>query len=355
MIGDFKALAASGGMGGFGSRLLAHGLNAEKALRANSPLLIDEQVVVDQRVIREFMPRLGVIARLIQNGQWTRLSNPFAVESLRHYTMSDTSGATLDRNPTKRTEGDLPDKTPVYTPVYYGFANFQLGIQELLTSRKGLLPLDLTLIGQKARDLAEAFEESVIRGTVGGVALPQWGSAVAKGILNAPNIHGVQYEGGKPWDDPTKTVAGILTDVKAMFAALDADFAYGAVDLLVPQAWFNALSFLTNTATDRTAMSFLKELERGGQPLHIQAADKLPANTALMYVRSSDVFEVVVGDFGGSADDPINAPDKNPVPITVFHWDEQAGLMLNFKLLGCVIPRAKATYGSKSGIAKLTA
>jgi uncharacterized linocin/CFP29 family protein len=355
MIGDFGALAASGAPTNFAATLWAHKFNVESAFRAHTPLDTNAQKLLDQTVISEFKSRLQVTRRLLANGQVYRLQRPFAYSEVSYHIEKDTVGAKVARTPIARAEYDLTDRTEVKTPIYYTFADFQISLPELETSRNQQLPLDTNLIRQKARDIAEAIEEAVIRGQIGSTALPKVGGNSAAGLENAPSVNTVALSGGLAWDNASKTVDQVLTDVKGMIAQLDTDNAFGPVDLFIPVSWMNAIRFLRNTTTDRTAIELLEMQKRGGQPIYIAEADKLSANTAVMYLRSSLVMDVVLGDFGGSqaSDDP-SAPDTNPVPITTIPWNSHGGMMFNWKLISCVIPRSKRTYGTKSGIVKLS-
>lgn len=357
MIGDFNALAA-GAPAGFARRLLDNGMDIERAFRANSPLSTDATKLIDTTVVQEFQNRLMVTRRLLENGQVMRLPNPFAWTSISHHTEDDESGAVVDRNPLGRGEFTLPDRSEVLTPIYYTFADFQLSLPELQASRNPRqdVPLDVNLIRKKARDVAEAIEECVVKGTFGGAALPKIGSNTAKGLCNASNIQTVSLNSSQEWSHASKTVDSILTDIQAMLVKFDNIKAWGPVDLFIPTAWMTALRFKRNSSTDRTAIELIRAaLSGGSRDVYISDADTLPTNTAVMYLRDSIAVDVILGDFGGqgAAEDP-NAPDSNPVPITVIPWDEKGGLLLNWKIIACVIPRPKSTYASNCAIVKLS-
>lgn len=355
MIGTREGLLADA-PAGYAASLWANKFDVEKAFRANSPLTTDQHKLVETTVIEEFTKPTGVIQRLVELGLVKPLPRPFAYSEISYHIQKDTTGAKMGRTPIGRAEGDLIDLTEVKTPIYYTYADFQIDLPTLETSRNSGLPLDENLIRQKARDVAEAVEESVVKGTFSGAALPKVGGNSATGLENAPSINTVSYGSNGNWDHSSKTVDTVLADVKGMFAALDADQVRGPVDLVIPTAWMNAVTFLRNANTDKTALQFLKELTRGNQPIGIMASEFLSTNTAVMYARDSRCIDIVVGDFGGqqAADNP-NAPDPNPVAITVLPWQTHGGLMFNFKLICCIIPRSKRTYGTKSGIVKLAA
>lgn len=357
MIGDFNALAASA-PAGFARRLLDHNMDIESAFRANSPLSTDATKLIDTTVVNEFQNRLMVTRRLLANGQVMRLPNPFAWSSISHHTEDDESGAVVDRNPLGKGEYTLPDRNEVLTPVYFTFADFQLTLPELLASRNPRqdVPLDVNLIRKKARDVAEAIEECVVKGTYGGAALPKIGNNTAKGLCNAPNVQTVSLNASQAWNHASKTVDSILTDIQAMIVKFDNIKAWGAVDLFIPAAWMTALRFKRNSSTDRTAIELIRAaLSGGSRDVFISDADTLPTDTAVMYLRDSMAVDVILGDFGGqqAADDP-NAPDTNPVPITVIPWEERGGLLMNWKIIACLIPRPKNTFSSNCAIVKLS-
>lgn len=357
MIGDSSALSEHA-PAGFAQRLLAHGGDVEAAFRASSPLSTDATKLIDTTVVHEFQSRLMVTRRLLENGQVMRLANPFAWSNVSHHTEDDQSGAVVDRNPLAKGENALPERAEVLTPVYYSFDTFQLTLPELLASRNPRqdVPLDVNLIRKKTRNVAEAIEECVVKGTFNGAALPKIGSASAKGLCNAPNVQTVSLDSSQAWNHASKTVESILTDIQAMLVKLDNIKAYGPVDLFIPAAWMTALRFKRNSSTDRTAIELIRAaLSGGSRDVYISDADTLPTDTAVMYLRDSMVVDVILGDFGGqmAADDP-NAPDSNPVPITVIPWDERGGLLLNWLIIACVIPRPKSTFASNCAIVKLS-
>lgn len=356
MIGDIRALSESA-PAGFAQRLLAHNGDVEAAFRAHSPLSTDVTKKIDTTVIHEFQSRLMVTRRLLANGQVMQLPNPFAWSNIAHHVEDDETGAVVDRNPLAKGENTLPERTEVLTPVYYTFDTFQLTLPELMASRNPMqdVPLDTNLIRKKARNVAEAIEEAVVKGTYGGVALPKVGTAAAKGLCNAPNLESVSLAGSLAWDNPSKTVDQIMTDIYGMLVKLDAMKAWGAVDLHIPAPWMTALRFKRNDATDRTVIELIRNaLSGGSRDVYISDADTLPSDTAVMYLRDSMAVDLVLGDFGGqrAPNDP-NAPDSNPVPITVIPWDERGGLLLNWLIIACVIPRPKKTFSNKCAIVKL--
>lgn len=357
MIGDIKGLSEHA-PAGFAQRLLAHNGDVEAAFRAHSPLSTDATKLIDTTVVHEFQSRLTVTRRLLANGQVMRLQNPFAWSNVSHHTEDDESGAVVDRNPLAKGENTLPERAEVLTPIYYSFDTFQLTLPELMASRNPRqdVPLDVNLIRKKARNVAEAIEECVVRGTHGGAALPKIGTASAKGLCNAPNVELVSLSGGLAWDHASKTLDQIMTDIYGMLVKLDTLKAYGAVDLHIPAAWMTALRFKRNSSTDRTAIELIRAaLSGGSRDVYISDADTLPTDTAVMYLRDPMAVDVILGDFGGqkAASDP-NAPDDNPVPITVIPWDERGGLLLNWLIIACAIPRPKSTFSSKCAIVKLS-
>lgn len=356
MIGDATGAFAGGGNPRAADDLRRADFYVEKAFRAHSPLTRDQQILYDTRVNKEWVAGLQIVNRLIANGQVMPLSRPFAHATVGHYNDNALSGARMARNPRVRTEQDLPDRVLVQSPIFYTFADFSLTIAEYETSRVSGLPLDTNLIGQKARNIAETIEQAVINGTYtyeGATAqLPVIGGATAYGLLNHPDIETQSYGSNGNWDHSSKTIPLILTDLKNMFAKLDLNNQRKAVDLWIPTAWMNAITFMTNTNTDKTALQFLSEVERGGSKIFIGAAEQLPANTAIMYVRDSLAIDLIVGDFGGP-----HAESDTPtvVPITTIPWQTGDGLEYHWKLISCVVPRPKSTYSSKSGIVKLAA
>lgn len=358
MIGTRDSVLANA-PAGYAERLYAHRMYTEPALRVNTPLSTDVQKEIDTTVVREFLKRLNITRRLIDNGQVMRLSRPFAHSTISHHTEDDTQGAVVDRNILARGEFDLPERAEVLTPIYYIFADFQLSLPEMEASRNmgQDVPLDLNLIRKKARDVAEKVEETIVLGTNSGKPLPQIGTSTTKGLVNAPNIQTVSLDSSQPWNHASKTVTSILKDIEGIIVKFDNIKAFGPIDIAIPLSWMTALSTRVNSATDRTALQVINESlsQLKSRPVTIIDADTLPTDTAIAYLRSSVAVDIILGDFGGTgADDDPNAPDANPVPITVLPWQERGGLMFNWKILCCAIPRPKKTFSNKVAIVKLS-
>jgi len=363
MIGTANAIL-DGAPAACVDRLLAHGMYTqpafrEPAFRAHSPLSTDVTKLIDETVLHEFKSRLNITRRLLENGQVMRLPRPLGWTTVQHHIEDDETGAVVDRNILMRGEFTLPTRDPVLTPIFFIFADFQLSIQELMASQNAGqdVPLDTNLIRKKARNVAEKVEEVVVKGTNDGAALPQIGANVAKGLLNAPSIQTVSLDSSQAWNHASKTIVSILKDIEGIIVKFDTIKAFGPIDIAIPLSWKTALATRVNSNTDRTPLQVINEslAQMESRPVKIIDADTLPTDTAVAYLRSAVAVDLIVGDFGGpfAQDDP-NSPDQNPVPITVLPWDERGGLMKNYKILTCVVPRPKKTFSGKVAIVKLS-
>lgn len=328
-------------------RMVANSWDPERALRAYTPLHRDEQIRFDLAVLRTFEERLRVTRRLMSLGLVETIDNPFRVSELE-YEKEDAPGGGVVRSmsPIPRTDSEKPDYTQEKVPVYFTSAMFQLDLRSLETSRNRGTPLDTTIAVRKARSIVEDIEDAVINGSTPTISGNQ-----AKGLLDAPSIQTLLCEGS--WDDPAKTGAQILDNVLDAIGLAEDKSVFGPFDLVVTTKWWTALQDEFSTSYPRTILSRLREIEAGGDALHVYVADKVPVDTAILYPRNIDNVRVLVGNMGGSRAPENDDPENAITPISLFPWDTHGGFIKNWLVAACVVPNMRDTSASQSGIVKI--
>lgn len=348
----FRASTGSlfkGGPADMYERFVAASWDPEKALRAYSPLMRDEQIRFDTAVMQTFQQRLRVTRRLIELGLVERVDNPFRVSELE-YEKADAPGGGVQRSmsPIPRLDFEKPDQSIVRVPIYFTSAMFQLDLRSLETSRNKGQPLDTTIAIRKTRAIVEDIEDAVING-----GLPTISGYASHGLLDAPSIQTLSSTTGA-WDAVGKTGEQMLQDVVDAIALAESKNSFGPYDLLLNTAWFNATRNDFKAASDKSILQRLREVEAGAGPIYIYVADKVPTDTAVLYPRNVENVRLIVGNVGGAtAPEQQTEPDNKITPISLFPWDTYGGFIKNWLITCVVIPDTRDTGASETGIVKI--
>lgn len=324
--------------------------DADKALRSNTVLLRDEQLRLDNVIIKTFKDRLRVAARLISLGLVYRVDNPWRVSEIEYNKADDGIGHGVVRSmiPLPRLDSEKPEVTPERVPVYYTLSGWMLDRRELETSRNKGTNLDTSILERKVRAMAEDIEDAVING-----GTPKISGNQAKGLLDSPSLTTLGI--GLAWDDPSISGTQILTDLTDAIEEARQQNIYGPFDLVVPPTWYNALQFDFKAALATTILQRLQAVQAGGESVFIYPADKMPTDTAILYPRDQTTVRLIVGSLGGqSAPQPNDDRTPTVVPISVFPWDENGGMIHKWMLGAVIIPNMRDTSIGQTGIIKIT-
>lgn len=328
-------------------RLAAHDWDPNRALRAYTPLHRDEQILFDRVVIRTFEERLRVTRRIMELGLTVTIPNPFRVSEYE-YEKEDAPGGGIQRSmsPIPRLDNEKPDYTNEKVPIYFTSGMFELDLRTLETSRNLGRPMDTTVAVRKARAIAEDIENAVINGSTPTISGNQ-----AKGLLDAPSIQTVLTDDA--WDATGATGTEILQNVIDAIDAAEGQNVYGPFDLVMTTKWFNALRADFKTNSDKTILQRLREIEVGGDMLHIYVADLVPVDTAILYPRSIENVRLLVGNVGGQSSPTDDEPENSVVPVSLFPWDSHGGFMKHWLLTSVLVPNMRDTRPGQSGIVRL--
>lgn len=315
-----------------GDGLLPGGLfrcNTVGEFRAMSPLPLHSQELIDRAVVNVGLERLAIVKTLISAGLTVSIPEWLSITEWYWEAQSQSGNAIEVMEPEARAENSLPDRIGNRLPIYCTLARFNFGIRELRQSERVGAPLDTTQVAMSTRRINERIEETTINGSdiqSAGLTVP--------GILNAPHAATYHYQSALPWDDPTKTGAGVVADVIAMMALLIANRMFGPWKLFVPTTYDLSINNDFKANSSLTIRQRLMQLSDGnGGNLTIQVADRLPANTTVLMQMTTDVMDVGIGQYP-----------------TAINWTDAAGMRFEHMILACMIPRVKSSYTGQSGI-----
>lgn len=328
-------LPSQGGATAHGSvaeNLLANGKNPA-ALRTNDVLRKDEWELLDRAVVQIARERLIATQDLFERDLILNVPNGMGITVVQHQEQSEFIAAEMTMDGVTRSNYDLLRFDLVSTPLPIIHRDFQLTARHLAASRNGGIPLDTSGIEEATRQVSEKIEDVLFNGQTSGDVLG-FGSSSAQlfGYTNRTNRNTITL--AQNWDASGKTGEEILADVLSMITAAQADRMYGPYMLYVPTAYWVPLMDDFKANSDKTILQRLRELPN---IIDVKVADKLTANNVLLVQMTRSNVDMAVG-----------------MQPTVVRWEEQGGMVINFKVMAIMVPRIKLDYGNRSGVVHLS-
>lgn len=284
----------------------------------------EEWVQYDTAVLEETRQRLVGVADLESRGLTYNIGNGLGKTVLEHETVDDVGNAQMDMDGLARGQNDRPEYVLNYLPLPIVHADFSVNLRQLAASRNGGSALDTTIASMKARRVAEKLEDILFL----GASAYSFGGGVIRGYKDYPDRN--QYTLAAHWNDSGATGATILADVLGMKQALVDDGFNGPFVLYVPSNYESVLDEDYVSGYPKTIRARL--LEVGGLS-EIKVADRLTADNVILVQMTSDVVRLV-----------------NGMAITTLQWDEQGGLVVNFKIMTIKVPQIRSTQSGKCGV-----
>lgn len=297
--------------------------------RALAPLPDDSQRLFDKVVIGVGRNRLVIADDILSSGLTFPLDNWLAVPELYWEQSGDVGNVRVVMDPSSRMDSSMAKREGKTMPIPAIVADFDLGQRELLVSQRAGVPLDTGLFENHVRRVNEQVEDIFING---------WAAANGNeifGLLNAPNVNTVTYVDSEAWDAAGHSGADILTDVQAMAAANKSDNFFGPYTLAIEPNYENKLNEDYVSGYPKTIRERLLELRYGGEPLRIITADQLPDDRTILYQRTSNVVQAVVGQTPIQVSYSLNGHPYGP---------------RSFAVVACVLPRVRDTFDDTSGV-----
>lgn len=322
-INDILIANASGMQAGgsVAQRLLACGMNVS-ALRTCDVLRKEEWVVYDEAVVAVARSRLVAVGDLLSKGLRYNLSNGLGTTVVQWEKVSDMTAANISMSGLTEGERDRVDFSLNSLPVPITHKDFNINIRNLEASRRTGETLDTTQAVAAARKVSEQVESMLFSG-----ASITAGGGTIYGYTNFPS----RNTGSVTASWATATGEQILGDVLTMIGALQADNMFGPYVIYVPIAAYLNMQEDFKAASDRTTMErilALPEIEA------VKPSANLATTNVVMVQMTSDVVDVVVGMEPG-----------------LVQWESHGGMMVNFKAMSIIVPRLKADYDGRCGIA----
>ncbi len=309
------------------ARLLANGMNVEKALRTNDLLRKDEWEQLDEALVRVARARLNGIEDLRAAGL-TRTLRGIGVLIDQFEQVSEFDAATQSMDVVTPPTEDTAEFKLVSIPVPITHKGFRIGLRQLDASRTLGQPLDTTNIELATRQVVELLESTLFNGS---------GVIVGGGTLFGYTNHPDRNTGTLTASWLTAATRDIIADVIAMIAANETDGYFGPYMLYVPQDFFSELKEDYKADSERT---FLERI------LAIPEIQDVKVTVSLVGGTTSGQGNVVLVQMTRDVVDLSIGQD-----ITTVEWEAMGGLLSRFIVMTAMAPRIKSDFEGKSGVA----
>lgn len=299
------------------ARFMRSGFNVN-SLRTNTLLMKDDWTMLDQWVIEVSSTILNGIADL-QAAGLSFNNGGLGTMVAQYHQRSALRAATVTMDPRVDAERDRINYPLVSVPVPCIMSPFEINIRELAGARQHGHALDRDHIDDATRVVSEGMESLLFLGS----------TLVVQGVsIYGYTTHPSRNTGtGSSWATATNIYPNVLT----MLAGLKGDGYTGPYRLyLHPTQYQQTLALNANTST--TIMSTIQSLPGFGLG-SVKEVGTLTAGQAVMVAMTRNVVDLSVG--------------QETTPI---EWQEKGGLVSEFVVMACLVPRVKSTADGKSGV-----
>lgn len=312
--------------GSVAQKLLQSDFNVN-ALRTQDILRLREWINFDAKVIEVARQRLVAVGDLMAAGLTYEVPNAMGITKIEWERFSDLGPATVSMGGLTPGQNDRFDIDLQSIPLPIIHKDFQVNIRQLTAYRQMGTPLDTTQAALASRIVSETIEAMVFNGTSVGSA-----NNKIYGYTTFPNRVTGSVTGN--WATLAGNIAnapGIITDVLAMIAALDAVNMYGPYMLYVPTAVYTAFG---NDYKANSGLTILQRVKQISGIIDVRPTNNLTTTNVVLVQFTSDVVDMIDG-----------------IQPTIVQWESEGGMVVNFKVLAILIPRLKVDKNTQCGIA----
>lgn len=285
----------------------------------------DDWIALDEAILKVAKPRLRLFGDLRAAGLQYTIPDGMGKMVLQYEKQSDISAATASMDGIRSSQSDRPLYELDAMPLPIVHKDFQFTLRQLMASRNGGSPLDVSGGELAARRVAE-YVEMLTAGTLTGI---NFGGGQVYGYTNFPNritsVTGTAPTSGG-WT-PATTVSDVLNMKQASINA----FHFGDWRLYCSLPWDKYMDQDYNLYLGKTLRTRLAEIEGIKS---VDTVDYLTNGFQLILVQqSTDVVRAVTG-----------------MDITTIQWETHGGMLVNFKVLCILVPQLRADLNNNTGI-----
>lgn len=302
--------------------------NIQPGMHVNATLRRDEWKQYDDAILKTAVSRRIGVADLQAMGLVFNLGNGLGTMVLEYEDVSDFTDAEVSMDGRAKVQKDRPDFEINYLPLPITHKDYSIQARALAASRSRGDALDTTSAELATRKVVEKVETYLFQGS----STFTYGGGTIYGYMTHPDRNEVDFSADE-WDLSTGG-EGILTDVRAMKQALiDAKY-YGPYMIYVPTNYETALDDDFKSASDKTTRQRILEVEG---VMGVKVADFLTDDNVIMVQMTSDVVRLV-----------------NGLDISNVEWNEEGGMVLNYKVMEIKVPQIRSDQSGNCGVAHLS-
>lgn len=291
---------------------------------ADATLRHEEWLHIDQVIIKVARERLRAVQDLRDQGLTFQMPAGLGDITMLSEKSSDTNDAAISMEPDRESSDDrqVYDSDTLPLPVIH--KDFHFSVRQILASRKGNTPLDISMVEESTRKVAEGAEKLLIGSTTG----PTYGGGTVYGYTNFPSALTATLT--TPVGAAATRGATLLAEILAMRQQLAAVFHFGPYMVYNAPNWDQYLDEDLKAASDRSVRERLNAIDGISG---IKTLDYLTNYDIIMVQMTSNVVREVIG-----------------LDIQALQWESHGGMRLNFKVMGILVPQIRADYNGNSGI-----
>lgn len=290
---------------------------------ANTLLRKDEWIKMDEAVTKVARQEMRLWADLVASGATYSIPDGMGVTSLMHEKQSDTNAATISMDGLRRGNRDRPEYSKVVIPCPIIHKDCNFGIRDIMASRRGNTPLDITSIEQATVKVTQLVEQLTAGSTSftysAGAA---YGSGTIQGYANFTDRLTKTFTSPATagWI-PATTVNEVLDAVLSLSNVAQ----YGPFMLYHAPTWDKYLDDDYSMAKgDNTLRDRLKKIS---VITDVRRANYL-SNYDMVFVAlgKSQVAQAVTG-----------------MALNVVQWETEGGMEVHYKVMCIMFPRLRST------------
>jgi hypothetical protein len=298
----------------------------------NATLRFLDWIQLDEAVVRAAKPRLRAAKDLMAKGLTYELPNGIAKTTLQFQQQSDITGAITSMDGLRQGERDRPVFSLLNFPLPIIHKDFDYPLRQLMASRTGYSPLDVTTAELAGRRVAEQVEQYTLGVAANldllGQASYTWNSGTISGYCNFPNriTYTITQPTAAGWI-PQNTVDDILNMKRLSQQAKH----FGPWWVYFGLGWDPYMDDdYKPTYNDTTLRQRIREIDG---ITDARTVDYIPDMSILLVQQTTDVVRMVKG-----------------MDITTVQWESHGGMQLNFKVMCVMIPQLRTDINNNTGI-----
>jgi len=295
----------------------------------NALLRKNDWIAMDQEVERVAKPRLQLVGDLRTSGHDIILPNGMSKSTFEYEAMTDISRATTSMDGIRRGNSDRVNFDIRGLPLPIIHKDFHLSLREVMISRHGGSPLDLTGAGLASERVAEEVE----RYAIGLNDIYQFAGYSVYGVRTFPQrlTKVLTLPTAAGWTPDT-----LFNEVIAMREQLKAAYHYGPFRLYFSTDWEGYLD--KDYSQAKGDKSLRQKIEGIAGIQSVKCLDYLTGYQAFMIEDNKNAMAIVVG-----------------MEMTTIQWSSPDGLEYNFKVMCIMVPRFKYDTAGNCGVLHATA